>query len=68
MRTVANTVEDQSQATVDRLALASRRRDGSRGNRSKILRKRNWVAVLEECPTSMDDVPPRRFERFRAKL
>jgi hypothetical protein len=24
--------------------------------------KGNWLAVLKECPASMDDVPPRRRE------
>ena len=27
--------------------------------------KEDWLAVLKECPVSMDDVPPRRRETAR---
>ena len=29
--------------------------------------KEDWVAVLKECPISMDDVPPRRGETARRR-
>lgn len=28
----------------------------------------DWLAVLEQCPVPMDDLPPRRREYFRSKL
>jgi hypothetical protein len=28
----------------------------------------NWLAVLENCPVPMDDLPPRRRKTFRSKL
>jgi len=28
----------------------------------RISAKSNWLAVLKECPVSMDDLPPRRHE------
>jgi hypothetical protein len=34
----------------------------------RISRSANWLAVLEECPVPMDDLPPRRRESFRSKL
>lgn len=34
----------------------------------RIMRNRDWLAVLEECPVPMDDLPPRRREYFRTKL
>jgi bifunctional DNA-binding transcriptional regulator/antitoxin component of YhaV-PrlF toxin-antitoxin module len=34
----------------------------------RINRDRDWLAVLEQCPVPMDDLPPRRQEYFRAKL
>ena len=34
----------------------------------RINRDRDWLAVLEQCPVPMDDLPPRRREYFRAKL
>ena len=34
----------------------------------RLARAANWLAVLEECPVPMDDLPPRRRERFRSKL
>jgi hypothetical protein len=30
--------------------------------------KENWLAVLKECPVSMDDVPPRRRELARRRM
>ncbi len=29
--------------------------------------KQDWLAVLKECPVSMDDVPPRRRESARRR-
>ncbi len=29
--------------------------------------KEDWLAVLKECPVSMDDVPPRRRETARRR-
>jgi len=29
--------------------------------------KEDWLAVLKECPVSMDDVPPRRREAARRR-
>ena len=29
----------------------------------KTKRKTNWLDVLKQCPTSMDDIPPRSRER-----
>jgi len=34
----------------------------------RLARKANWLAVLEECPVPMDDLPPRHRETFRSKL
>jgi hypothetical protein len=34
----------------------------------RLSRNANWVAVLEDCPVPMDDLPPRRREIFRSKL
>lgn len=34
----------------------------------RLSRNANWLAVLEECPVPMDDLPPRRRETFRSKL
>jgi len=34
----------------------------------RLSRNANWVAVLEDCPVPMDDLPPRRREVFRSKL
>jgi len=34
----------------------------------RLARRANWLAVLEECPVPMDDLPPRRREIFRSKL
>lgn len=34
----------------------------------RLSRNTNWVAVLEDCPVPMDDLPPRRREHFRSKL
>jgi len=34
----------------------------------RLSRNANWLAVLEECPVPMDDLPPRRGETFRSKL
>jgi hypothetical protein len=34
----------------------------------RIARDRDWLAVLEECPVPMDDIPLRRREYFRSKL
>ena len=34
----------------------------------RISRNTNWLAVLEECPVPMDDLPPRRRETYRSKL
>ncbi len=28
----------------------------------RVAARRDWLAVLAECPVSMDDVPPRRKE------
>ena len=32
----------------------------------RIATKSDWLAVLKECPASMDDVPPRRARGTRA--
>jgi len=29
--------------------------------------KQDWLAVVKECPVSMDDVPPRRRESARRR-
>jgi len=34
----------------------------------RLSRNANWVAVLEDCPVPMDDLPPRRRKAFRSKL
>ena len=34
----------------------------------RLARKGSWLTVLEECPVTMDDLPPRRRETFRSKL
>lgn len=34
----------------------------------RLSRNTNWVAVLEDCPVPMDDLPPRRREHLRSKL
>jgi hypothetical protein len=34
----------------------------------RLARRGNWLAILEECPVPMDDLPPRRKETFRSKL
>jgi hypothetical protein len=34
----------------------------------RLSRNADWLAVLEECPVPMDDLPPRRRESFRSKL
>ena len=34
----------------------------------RLSRNANWVAVLEDCPVPMDDLPARRREIFRSKL
>jgi hypothetical protein len=34
----------------------------------RINRDRDWLAVLEQCPVPMDDLPPRRREHFQSKL
>lgn len=34
----------------------------------RLARNANWVAVIEECPVPMDDLPPRRRKSFRSKL
>ena len=34
----------------------------------RLSRKANWVAVLEDCPVPMDELPRRRREVFRSKL
>jgi hypothetical protein len=34
----------------------------------RILRDRDWLAVLEDCPVPMNELPPRRREYFRSKL
>jgi bifunctional DNA-binding transcriptional regulator/antitoxin component of YhaV-PrlF toxin-antitoxin module len=34
----------------------------------RIARSRDWLAVLEQCPVPMEDIPPRRREYFRNKL
>lgn len=34
----------------------------------RLSRNTNWVAVLEDCPVPMDDLPPRRRAHFRSKL
>ena len=33
----------------------------------RIATKSDWLAVLKECPASMDDVPPRRCELPRRR-
>ena len=34
----------------------------------RISREADWLAVLEQCPVPMDDLPTRREEYFRSKL
>jgi hypothetical protein len=34
----------------------------------RLSRSANWMAVLEDCPVPMDDLPLRRREVFRSKL
>jgi bifunctional DNA-binding transcriptional regulator/antitoxin component of YhaV-PrlF toxin-antitoxin module len=34
----------------------------------RINRKADWLAVLEQCPLPIEDLPPRRPEYFRSKL
>ena len=34
----------------------------------RINREGDWLAVLEQCPVPMDDLPPRRREYFQSKL
>lgn len=34
----------------------------------RINRDTDWLAVLEQCPVPMDDLPPRRREYFRSRL
>lgn len=34
----------------------------------RLARKADWLAVLEDCPVPMDDLPARRRETFRSKL
>ncbi|HWO17143.1 MAG TPA: hypothetical protein VNO30_00145 [Kofleriaceae bacterium] len=34
----------------------------------RLARKGDWLAILEQCPVAMDDLPPRRREIFRSKL
>ena len=34
----------------------------------RINREGDWLAVLEQCPVPMDDLPPRRREDFQPKL
>jgi hypothetical protein len=34
----------------------------------RLARDQDWLAVLEQCPVPMDDLPPRRRETFRSKL
>ncbi len=34
----------------------------------RLARNANWLAVLEQCPVPMDDLPRRRREMFRSKL
>lgn len=34
----------------------------------RLAKGEDWLAVLEECPVPMDDLPPRRSETFRSKL
>jgi hypothetical protein len=33
----------------------------------RIVDTEDWLAVLSECPVSMDDMPPRRKERARRR-
>ncbi len=34
----------------------------------RIASKPDWLDVLKKCPVPMDNLPPRRRERFRSKL
>jgi hypothetical protein len=34
----------------------------------RIHRDSDWIAVLQQCPVPMDDLPPRRRQYFRSKL
>ncbi len=34
----------------------------------RLSRGDDWLAVLEACPVSMDDLPRRRREHFRSRL
>ncbi len=34
----------------------------------RLARDEDWLAVLEQCPVPMDDLPPRRRTAFRSKL
>jgi bifunctional DNA-binding transcriptional regulator/antitoxin component of YhaV-PrlF toxin-antitoxin module len=34
----------------------------------RINRDTDWLAVLEQCPVPLDDLPPRRREYFQSKL
>ena len=34
----------------------------------RLARKGDWLAILEQCPVAMDELPPRRRETFRSKL
>ena len=34
----------------------------------RVAAQRDWLAVLAECPVSMDEVPPRRKEFARRRM
>ncbi|NJL26719.1 MAG: hypothetical protein HC897_02020 [Thermoanaerobaculia bacterium] len=34
----------------------------------RLAKGEDWLAVLEQCPVPMDDLPPRHREPFRSKL
>lgn len=34
----------------------------------RLAKGEDWLAVLEQCPVPMDDLPPRHRESFRSKL
>lgn len=34
----------------------------------RISRKKNWLAIMKECPVAMNDLPPRSREYFKSKL
>lgn len=34
----------------------------------RMARRADWLAVLEQCPVPMDDLPRRRRQSFRSKL